>query len=213
MADEPGNQTPNTPDVSETELREMKVDELREEAKEEGLSGTSGMRKGELVDAVAQAKQEHADGSGTEDPKAGKDSGGEPADASEDVGAGPDGGRIRTGPETSKSLKYSQEITSPDEDPEREGRSLATTHHEVIKQWAEARNARPATVEGTEHGDHLGVLRFDFNEDTDKLRHVSWEEWFRTFDERQLNFIYQEQRKDGNQSNFFILESPDREDA
>jgi hypothetical protein len=32
-------------------------------------------------------------------------------------------------------------------------------------------------------------------------------------DERRLNFIYQEQRKDGNESNFFILESPDREDA
>lgn len=209
MANEPGNQTPDTPDVSETELREMKVDELRSEAKEEGLSGTSGMRKGELVDAVAKAKQEHAAGDDGDDDGPGS----EPDDASDDVGAGPDGGRIRTGSETSKSLKYSQEITSPDEDPEREGRSLATTHHEVIKQWAESRGARPATVDGTEHGDHLGVLRFDFNEDTDKLRHVSWDEWFRTFDERQLNFIYQEQRKDGNQSNFFILESPNREDA
>ncbi|MFC3298981.1 hypothetical protein FJV46_12105 [Arthrobacter agilis] len=207
MADEPGNQTPNTPDVSETELRAMKVDELRKEAKDEGLSGTSGMRKGELVDAVAQAKQDHADGSHAESHAGASD------DASDDVGAGPDGGRIRTGDQTSKSLKYAQEITSPEEDPEREGRSLATTHHEVIKQWAEARNARPATVEGTEHGDHLGVLRFDFNEDTDKLRHVSWDEWFRTFDQRQLNFVYQEQRKDGNQSNFFILESPNREDA
>ncbi|WDF34620.1 Rho termination factor N-terminal domain-containing protein [Arthrobacter agilis] len=207
MADEPGNQTPNSPDVSETELRGMKVDELRKEAKEEGLSGTSGMRKGELVDAVAQAKQDHADSS-----YAGSH-GGASDEASGDVGAGPDGGRIRTGAQTSKSLKYAQEITSPEEDPEREGRSLATTHHEVIKQWAEARNARPATVEGTEHGDHLGVLRFDFNEDTDKLRHVSWDEWFRTFDQRQLNFVYQEQRKDGNQSNFFILESPNREDA
>ncbi len=53
MADEPGNQTPNTPEVSETELRGMTVDELRKEAKEEGLPGTSGMRKDELVYAVA----------------------------------------------------------------------------------------------------------------------------------------------------------------
>ncbi|MEG9249554.1 Rho termination factor N-terminal domain-containing protein [Arthrobacter sp. Soc17.1.1.1] len=204
MADEPGNQTPNTPDVSETDLRGMTVDELREEARQEGLPGTSGMRKAELVDAVAEAKQGHATGS---------DGSGDGPEDPDEVGAGPDGGRIRTGPETSKSLKYSQEITSPDEDPEREGRSLATTHHEVIKQWAESRGARPAAVEGTDHGDHLGVLRLDFNEDTDKLRHVSWDEWFRTFDERRLNFVYQEQRKDGKQSNFFILESPDREDA
>jgi hypothetical protein len=131
----------------------------------------------------------------------------------DDVGAGPDEGKIRTGPETSDSLKYAQEITSPDEEPEREGRSLATTSHEVIKQWAEERDATPATVEGTEHGDHLGVLRFDFGGDTQRLRHVSWDEWFKTFDERQLNFIYQETRKDGTQSNFFRLENPGREDA
>jgi len=57
------------------------------------------------------------------------------------------------------------------------------------------------------------VLRFDFGGDSDNLRQVSWEEWFGTFDARTLNFIYQEERKDGNQSNFFRLESPDREDA
>jgi hypothetical protein len=127
--------------------------------------------------------------------------------------AGPDDGHLRTGDETSKSLKYSQEITSPDDDPERPGRSLATTNHEVIRQWVEERNGVPATVDGTEHGDHLGVLRFDFGGDSDRLRHVSWDEWFETFDARRLNFLYQEERKDGNQSTFFRLESPDREDA
>jgi len=152
------------------------------------------MRKEQLVEAVAAARQSGAD-------------------PSEDVGAGPDDGRLRTGSETSKSLKYSQEVTSPDEDPERPGRSLATTHHQVIKEWAEARGATPATVEGTEHGDHLGVLRFDFAEGSDNLRHVSWAEWFDTFDARKLNFIYQEERSDGRQSNFFRLESRDREDA
>jgi len=198
VSQEQGNQTPNTPDVSETELRSMKVDELREEAREEGVRGTSDMRKEELVQAVARERS----------------GGGEDGDeTSDDVGAGPDGGRLRTGPETSKSLKYSQEVTSPDEEPEREGRSLATTHHEVIKRWAEERDGVPATVEGTEHGDHLGVLRFDFGGDSENLRHVSWDEWFETFDARRLNFIYQEERSDGRQSNFFRLESPDREDA
>ncbi|WP_263008713.1 hypothetical protein [Nonomuraea phyllanthi] len=32
----------------------------------------------------------------------------------------------------------------------------------MIRQWAGERDASPATVEGTEHGDHLGVLRLDF---------------------------------------------------
>src|SRR5918999_1573578 len=142
MAEAPGNQTPNTPDVSETELREQKVDELRDQAREEGISDTPDMRKEELVEALGGARQRAADRS------------------SADVGAGPDDGRLRTGSQTSDSLKYSQEVTSPDEDPERPGRSLATTHHEVIKQWSEQRGGTPATVEGTEHGDHLGVLRF-----------------------------------------------------
>jgi transcription termination factor Rho len=201
--DEPGNQTPNTPDVSETELRSMKVDELRQEAREEHIAGASGMRKEELVKEVAKARQEDHDGNRS------KDAGGD----AEDLGAGPDGGKIRYGNESSKSLKYSQEITSTEEEPEREGRSLATTHHEVIRQWAEERGGVPATVDGTEHGDHLGVLRIDFRDRDANLREVTWEEWFKTFDNRRLNFIYQEERTDGNQSNFFRLENPEREDA
>jgi hypothetical protein len=193
MAEHRGNQTPDTPEVSETELRATKVDDLRDEAREAGVSGTSDMRKEELVHAVAAARTDAA--------------------SADEVGAGPDGGRLRTGKETSSSLKYSQEVTSPDEEPERAGRSLATTHHDVIKQWAEERGGQPATVEGTEHGDLLGVLRFDFGGDSENLRHVSWDEWFATFDARRLNFIYQEERSDGNQSTFFRLESPDREDA
>jgi len=202
MSDEPGNQTPDTPNVSETELREMKVDELRQEARDENISGSSGMRKEDLVKEVANARSQRAD----------KSDGGANSDP-DDLGAGPEGGKIRHGDASSSSLKYSQEVTSTEDEPEREGRSLATTHHEVIRQWAEERGGVPATVEGTEHGDHLGVLRIDFGGDDSNLRHVSWEEWFKTFDGRRLNFIYQEQRTDGAQSNFFRLENPEREDA
>ncbi|PNI10515.1 hypothetical protein CXX84_03395 [Arthrobacter sp. AFG7.2] len=203
MSNEPGNQTPNTPDVSETELRKMKVDELRQEARDENVSGASGMRKEELVKEVANARSS-GDGRGGDG-----DAGSDP----DDLGAGPEGGKIRHGDASSKSLKYSQEITSTDDEAEREGRSLATTHHEVIRQWAEERGGVPATVEGTEHGDHLGVLRIDFRDKDSNLRQVSWEEWFDTFVARRLNFIYQEQRADGTQSNFFRLENPEREDA
>lgn len=127
--------------------------------------------------------------------------------------AGPDEGRMRSGPEQSKSLKYSQEVTSPEDEPEREGRSLVTTSHEVIRSWAQERDAVPATVEGTDHEGRAGVLRLDFGGENDKLRHISWDEWFETFDERGLNFIYQETRSDGRPSTFFRLENPSREDA
>ena len=207
MSEKPGNQTPDTPDVSETELREMKVDELRQEARDENISGASNMRKEELVKEVANARSQGEDG----DSRGGENNDGG-ADA-DDLGAGPEGGKIRHGDASSSSLKYSQEVTSTEDEPEREGRSLATTHHEVIRQWAEERGGTPATVEGTEHGDHLGVLRIDFGGNDSNLRRVSWEEWFKTFDGRRLNFIYQEQRTDGTQSNFFRLENPEREDA
>ena len=195
-----GNETPDTPGPSETELRDTKVDDLREQARDAGISGRSDMKKEELVEALSEAAQDEDGGRGGE--------AGLPGDR------GPDDGHLRTGDQTSSSLKYSQEITSTGDRPERAGRSLVTTDHEVIRQWARSRKAVPATVPGTEHGDHLGVLRFDFpGYSGDTLTEVSWEQWLDTFDKRRLNFVYQEQRSDGNQSNFFILESPDREDA
>ena len=214
--DKPGNQTAGTPDLSETELREMHIDDLRERARREGVSGASSLRKEELVKAISARYRDGRAGGGA----GGVAEGGEPTEqdlAAEEAGApgdtGPAKGKIRTGSESSKSIKYSQQISSLDDDPERAGRSLVTTSHEVIRHWAEERGGVPATVEGTEHGDRAGVLRFDFGERTDKLRHISWEEWFRTFDERGLNFLYQEERKDGRQSTFFRLENPEREDA
>jgi hypothetical protein len=97
---------------------------------------------------------------------------------------------------------------------EHPGQTLRTRDHETIVQWAKKRGAEPATVPGTEHDDHLGVLTLDFpGYGGERLKHVSWDEWFRTFDERNLEFVYQEHKSDGTESNFFRIVSPDREDA
>lgn len=113
-----------------------------------------------------------------------------------------------------EATRDAQELRSEDEHEERASRGLVTADHGTIIRWAEARGAVPATVPGTEHGDRLGVLRFDFPGSGGRdLAPVSWEEWFRTFDERQLTFVYQEHTTDGGDSNFFRLDDPDREDA
>jgi hypothetical protein len=97
---------------------------------------------------------------------------------------------------------------------EHAGQTMRTRDHESIRAWARERNAKPATVPGTKHNGHLGVLRFDFpGYGGEALAEVSWDEWFRTFDERHLEFVYQEHTSKGTESNFFRLVSPDREDA
>jgi hypothetical protein len=118
------------------------------------------------------------------------------------------------GDKLSDSTRRSRWIGGLDEHADHDGESLVTRNHDVIMKWAEERGAVPATVGGTEHGDRLGVLRFDFEGgDSERLEEVSWDEWFKTFDERNLVMIFQENLKNGNQSNFFRLDNPEREDA
>lgn len=117
--------------------------------------------------------------------------------------------RIRTGPESSKSRKYSQEATSTEDEPEREGRSLAITHHEVILQWAEERVGVSATVNGAGNGDHLGELRIDSAVRNDKLRHTTWEKGLKPpFPGPELHLP--KQRSDSQEPNSLRPENPGR---
>ncbi|MEH0823392.1 MULTISPECIES: hypothetical protein [unclassified Micromonospora] len=54
----PGNQTPNTPDINESEIARLKVDQLRDRLRRRGITGTADMRKDELVDALITALRE-----------------------------------------------------------------------------------------------------------------------------------------------------------
>lgn len=126
--------------------------------------------------------------------------------------AGQQGGP-RFGETKSKSLYCAQQTRSLDGKPEHDGRSLVTTSHEVVRDRAKRRNATPATVSGTEHGDHPGVLRLDFDGNSQNLRHVDWEYWLATFDARELHFLFHENRSDGTRSSFFRIENLHSEDA
>jgi len=85
------------------------------------------------------------------------------------------------------------------------GESRLTTDHEVIRRWAEERGGRPATVRGTGAEGRPGILRLYFPDysTSRSLEEVSWDEFFRKFEESHLAFLYQEQTRDNHQSRFF----------
>ncbi len=85
------------------------------------------------------------------------------------------------------------------------GESKTTTDHQAIRQWAEAREGVPASVRPTGSGDDPGLLRIEFpgHGRDENLEQISWEEFFKKFDEKQLAFLYQDQLSSGEPSRFF----------
>jgi hypothetical protein len=83
-----------------------------------------------------------------------------------------------------------------------EGGTMASatpvTDHEEIREWVESRGGRPACVKGT-----AALLRVDFGEPDDKLQPIEWDQWFETFDSRNLAALIQE----GGASRFIKLVS------
>ncbi len=88
-------------------------------------------------------------------------------------------------------------------------KSHTTTDHDEIRSWVEEHDGKPARVRGTEAGEGVGVLRIDFpgGAGEDRLQHIEWDEWFSTFDDNNLGFLYQEEKASGEDSTFFKLVS------
>jgi hypothetical protein len=85
------------------------------------------------------------------------------------------------------------------------------TDPEEIRKWAESRHAQPACVKGTESGDSC-LLRLDFPgySGENSLQPISWEQWSRVFENRNLALIVEDKMADGKPSNFNKLVSRER---
>jgi hypothetical protein len=70
-----------------------------------------------------------------------------------------------------------------------------TTDHEKIREWVEERGGKPTRVAGTDDKSGGGILRIDFGEPEDSLEEISWDEFFDTFEDRDLAFLYQDEKK------------------
>jgi hypothetical protein len=94
--------------------------------------------------------------------------------------------------------------------------SKTTQDHDEIRNWAEARGAVPAEVASTHTKSGPGILRFHFpdapNQKDGNLREISWEDFFKKFDDANLELVYQEKTADGQTSNFNKLVHPEEEE-
>lgn len=63
-----------------------------------------------------------------------------------------------------------------------------TIEHDEIRAWAQERGGRPAVLADS-RADGSGILRIDFGEKEELLEPVSWEEFFRMFEENDFAFI------------------------
>ncbi|MBS0297604.1 MAG: hypothetical protein JSR45_14945 [Proteobacteria bacterium] len=80
------------------------------------------------------------------------------------------------------------------------------TDHEEIRRWAEQHGGRPAKVETDGPG---GILRLDFGRKDEELTEISWDEFFRIFDDNELALLLQEGDRD-SRFNKFIQRPKDR---
>lgn len=83
-------------------------------------------------------------------------------------------------------------------------KSKATINHDEIIQWAEKRGAKPARVVGTGGRGDVGMIRFDFPGYSGErsLKAISWDDFFKKFDESQLALVYRDDTAAGQKSNF-----------
>jgi len=86
-----------------------------------------------------------------------------------------------------------------------------TTNHEHIKRWVEERGGHPARVKGTAVEGSSGVLLMDYPgySSTQTLEAISWDEFFKGFEENELAFLYEDEKKVGSQSRFSKLVNRD----
>ena len=74
--------------------------------------------------------------------------------------------------------------------------ALSTTDHETIRKWAEAKGGKPAAVDRTHQGGDVGIIRIMFPDNPQSehqsLVEISWDEFFRQFEESKLALLYEE---------------------
>ncbi len=81
--------------------------------------------------------------------------------------------------------------------------SSVATNHEEIRRWGAERGGVPAMVADTGSEQEPGILRIDFPGGAeDSLQSISSDEFLKKFDEKNLEFVYQDSTATGGLSRF-----------
>jgi hypothetical protein len=74
--------------------------------------------------------------------------------------------------------------------------SETTTDHDAIRRWAESKGGKPAAVDRTHSDKDVGLIRIMFpdapNSEHGSLVEITWEEFFREFEDKKLALVYDE---------------------
>jgi len=74
--------------------------------------------------------------------------------------------------------------------------SEVTTDHETIRKWAQRHGGKPAAVARTHRQGDVGIIRIMFpkapRSEHEGLTEISWDEFFKEFEERKLALVYEE---------------------
>jgi hypothetical protein len=86
-------------------------------------------------------------------------------------------------------------------------RPRITTDHGEIRKWIEHRGGRPARVRGNLDEDAVGLLRIDLpgTGHREHLEPITWDEFFRKFEDRDLALLYRQEPMDSPDSGFHKL--------
>jgi hypothetical protein len=80
-----------------------------------------------------------------------------------------------------------------------------TVDHDAIKAWVEVRGGTPAMS-----GDALRIA-YDELGASELVRPISWDEWFRVFEEQHLAFLHRDEDDGGELSRFSELVDRERD--
>jgi len=86
-----------------------------------------------------------------------------------------------------------------------------TTDHETIREWVEQRGGTPAHVSGTADDTARSLYIVEEGEDMENLESISWDEFFETFEAKELAFVYQD--RDVGETDEWLYDLIDRQEV